>query len=540
MIYIVLGVDGKPKPVTPIISTNKTEVNSPLIIVSNRLPFVLTRNSEGDLKRKHSAGGLVTAVTPVVIDCNGTWIGWTGLYDLNPNTPIPESDPSDKSPIAGLKSSQIVPVEMKKEEFEEFYNGCCNSLFWPLFHSMPDRAEFVVKDWIAYCRVNEKFANCVLDTLRQIIKKLDDAGDEDTVPLVWIHDYQLLTAGKMIREVCRSENLRVKLGFFLHIPFPSWDIMRLLPWGKEVFEGLLAYDVVGFHINDYCLNFIDCCSRQPDCQVDRTNMMLFFDGRIVDVRYVPIGIPFNDFVNLSKNAKNPLLDIPEDVKVILGVDRLDYTKGIIQRILAYEKFLVRYPEFLGKVVLVQVSVPSRTEIKSYQMLKEETEQIIRRINDHFSTDDWSPIRYIYGCLSQEDLAALYRDCRVALVTPLRDGMNLVAKEFVACQTGDPGVLVLSPFAGAAEQMTEALIANPYEMEEMVNALHTALEMPLEERQSRMTELRHREQLLNVNYWMRSFISFLKPKEEPKKKFFTRRATNRTSRKKQNVPLMLAK
>ncbi|XP_050427853.1 uncharacterized protein LOC126837914 [Adelges cooleyi] len=414
---------------------------------------------------------------------------------------------------------------MEKEEFDEFYNGFCNGTLWPLFHSMPDRATFVVKAWIAYCKVNEKFANCVLDTLRQAIRKLDDAGQEDIVSIIWIHDYQLLTAANTIRKICRSENLRCKLGFFLHIPFPSWDIMRLLPWGKEVFEGLLAYDVVGFHTIDYCLNFMECCDRQPNCIVDRSNMMVSVDGHTVVVRPVPIGIPFNDFERLSKKAPT-LLNVSEDVKVILGVDRLDYTKGIVHRILAYEKFLERYPDVKGKVVFLQIAVPSRTDIKEYQMLKDEIDQLIGQIIGRFSTTSWSPIRYIYGGLSQEELASLYRDCSVALVTPLRDGMNLVAKEFVACQTGDPGVLVLSPFTGAAEQMTEALLANPYELDELANVIHTALEMSLDERQSRMTQLRHREQIRDVNYWMRSFISFLKPKEQPKKKFFSRRNIER--------------
>ncbi|XP_050427856.1 uncharacterized protein LOC126837916 [Adelges cooleyi] len=512
---------------------------SPLIVVSNRLPFVLIRNAEGNLKRKPSAGGLVTAVTPVVIECNGTWIGWTGLYDFKPDTPIPESDPSDKSPVAGLKSSQIVPVELEKEEFEEFYNGCCNGTFWPLFHSMPDSATFARKDWITYCRVNEKFANCVLDTLRQAIKKLDDAGDEDTVPMVWIHDYQLLTAGKTIREVCKSENLRVKLGFFLHIPFPSWDIMKLLPWDKDVFDGLLAYDVVGFHTIDYCSNFMECCDRQPNCIVDRSNMMVFVDDHTVVVRPVPIGIPFHDFEMLSKKTP-PLLNVSGDSKVILGVDRLDYTKGIVNRILAYEKFLERYPGNKGKVVFIQIAVPSRTDIKVYQTLKDEVEQLIGRIIGRFSTTSWSPIRYIYGGLSQEELACLYRYSSVALVTPLRDGMNLVAKEFVACQTGEPGVLVLSPFTGAAEKMTEALLANPYELDLMANAIHTALEMPLDERQLRMTQLRHREQIWDVNYWMWSFISLLETKEQPKKKFFSRRNIERTRWRQVRVSIGLGK
>ncbi|XP_050435622.1 uncharacterized protein LOC126842624 isoform X3 [Adelges cooleyi] len=486
-------------------SNKKREINAPLIVVSNRLPFVLARNADGELIRKQSAGGLVTAVAPVVVECKGTWIGWSGLFDFAPGTPIPESDPSDNAPTAGLKSSQIIPVHIEKEEFEEFYNGCCNGTFWPLFHSMPDRANFVSKDWRTYCKVNEKFAECTLDALRKVIKTLDDAGETDTIPLVWIHDYQLLTTATTIRSVCEEENLRCKLGFFLHIPFPSWDIMRLLPWDDQVLQGILAYDFVAFHIEDYCLNFIDCCCRRLGCRVDRTNMLVELAGRTVQVKPLPIGIPFERFVQLSEKAPT-FLNMPEDVKVILGVDRLDYTKGLVHRILAFEKFLEKYPEFWEKVVLLQISVPSRTDVKEYKQLKDETELLIGRINGRFSKPNWSPIRYIYGCLSQEQLAALYRDCAVALVTPLRDGMNLVAKEFVACQIRTPGVLILSPFAGAGGTMHEALLVNPYELDEMANVLNRALKMPLDERELRMTQLRHREQLLDVNYWMTSFFS----------------------------------
>ncbi|CAH1726380.1 uncharacterized protein LOC114122764 isoform X1 [Aphis gossypii] len=483
----------------------KREINAPLIVVSNRLPFVLGKNADGDLVRKQSAGGLVTAVAPVVVECNGTWIGWSGSFDLKPNDPIPESDPEDKAPTAGLKSSQIIPVHLDKSEIEEFYNGCCNGTFWPLFHSMPDRANFVSRDWKTYCKVNDKFADCTLAALRDAIKKLDAAGDYHTAPLVWIHDYQLLTTATKIRQVCEAENLRCKLGFFLHIPFPSWDIMRLLPWDDQILQGMLAYDFTAFHIEDYCLNFIDCCCRRLGCRVDRTNMLVELAGRTIQVKALPIGIPFDRFVQLSEKAP-AFLNMSDDVKVILGVDRLDYTKGLVHRILAFEKFLDKYPEHREKVVLLQISVPSRTDVKEYKQLKDETELLIGRINGRFSMPNWSPIRYIYGCLSQEQLAALYRDCAVALVTPLRDGMNLVAKEFVACQIRTPGVLILSPFAGAGGTMHEALLVNPYELDEMANVLHRAVRMPLDERELRMTQLRHREQLLDVNYWMTSFFS----------------------------------
>ncbi|XP_065212718.1 uncharacterized protein LOC135840224 isoform X2 [Planococcus citri] len=483
----------------------KLEINGPLIVVSNRLPFVLHRQPDASLIRKASAGGLVTAVAPVVVECRGLWIGWSGMYDLDPNAPIPEADPADKAPTAGLLSSQIIPVHIDRKEFEDYYNGCCNGTLWPLFHSMPDRAVFQADAWQAYCAVNSKFAECTLQALRKIIADLDSEGKTNVTPIVWIHDYQLLVAATHIRHKCEEENLRCKLGFFLHIPFPAWDLMRLFPWDDQILQGMLSYDFVGFHIEDYCLNFIDCCCRRLGCRVDRNSMLVELTGRTVHVKALPIGIPFERFVQLAEDAADFLQDTNK-VKVILGIDRLDYTKGLVHRVKAFERLLEKHPEYLEKVSLLQISVPSRTDVQEYKQLKDEMDQLIGRINGRFSQPNWSPIRYIYGCVGQEQLASLYRDSAVALVTPLRDGMNLVAKEYVACQIREPGVLILSPFAGAGGMMHEALLVNPYELDGTANTIHRALTMPLDERELRMTQLRNREQCLDVNYWMTSFLS----------------------------------
>lgn len=483
----------------------KKEVNAPLIVVSNRLPFVLNKRDDGTLERKASAGGLVTAVAPVVIECKGLWIGWSGIFGLTPDTKIPEADPEDKAPTAGLLSSQVIPVSIEENMFERYYNGCCNGTLWPLFHSMPDRAVFKADTWKAYSKVNEDFAKCTLQALRKTIQDLDSQGKPNVSPVVWIHDYQLFTAATTIRQVCDEENLRCKLGFFLHIPFPSWDIMRLFPWDDVILQGILACDFVGFHIEDYCLNFIDCCSRRLGCRVDRNKMLVELAGRTVHIKALPIGIPFDRFVQLAESAPVYLKDT-DKVKVILGVDRLDYTKGLVHRMLAYERLLEKYPEHMETIYLLQISVPSRTNVKEYKQLKEEIDQLIGRINGRFSRPNWSPIRYIYGCVNQEQLAAIYRDSSIALVTPLRDGMNLVAKEYVACQIKDPGVLILSPFAGAGGMMHEALLVNPYEIDDAADTLHRALRMPLDEREVRMKQLRHREQQLNVNHWMKSFLA----------------------------------
>ncbi|XP_039285067.1 alpha,alpha-trehalose-phosphate synthase [UDP-forming] isoform X2 [Nilaparvata lugens] len=475
-----------------------------IIVVSNRLPFVLKRDASGNLSRHASAGGLVTAVAPVVVRNKGIWIGWPGIQLDNPEELIPESDPNDKTPTAGLLSSQVVAVQVEPQVFDSYYNGCCNRTFWPLFHSMPDRAVFSADHWKSYQEVNRMFANHTIQSLRSL-PKTEANGVACNTPLIWIHDYHLMLCANTVRNVCDEMNLKCKIGFFLHIPFPPWDIFRLFPWADEVLQGMLGCDMVGFHIEDYCLNFVDCCQRRLGCRVDRKGLLVEHGGRSVRVRPLPIGIPFDRFVQLAESAPAVLAPAPAQ-KVVLGVDRLDYTKGLVHRLRAFEILLQKYPQHLEKVTLLQISVPSRTDVKEYQELKEEMDQLVGRINGRFTTPNWSPIRYIYGCVSQDELAAFYRDASVALVTPLRDGMNLVAKEFVACQINEPpGVLIVSPFAGAGEMMHEALICNPYEINDAAEVIHRALTMPEDERTLRMNYLRRREKTHNVDYWMRSFL-----------------------------------
>lgn len=307
-----------------------------------------------------------------------------------------------------------------------------------------------------------------------------------------------------IRDACKEEGLEIKIAFFLHIPFPSWDIMRLFPWEDELLQGMLGCDSIGFHINDYCWNFIDCCKRRLGSRIDREVKLVEHNNRTIEIVTLPISIPYNRFVKLSEDAES-ILDVSDNKQLLLGVDRLDYTKGLVHRIRAFELLLEKYPEHKENVTFFQVAVPSRTDVVEYQELKEELDQMIGSVNGKFSTPNWSPIKYIYGCIPQEQLAAFYRDSSVAVVTPLRDGMNLVAKEFVACQTKEPGVLVLSPFAGSAEFMKEALLINPYETNAFADVLHRALTLSEDERELRMIKLRNREKKYDVNYWLRSFL-----------------------------------
>lgn len=474
-----------------------------LIVVSNRLPFVLKRNEETQLlERKSSAGGLVTAVAPVVIQCGGRWVGWPGPCPINDGEQIPEACPGDITPTAGILSKQVVPVNLDPLQMDSYYNGCCNGTLWPLFHSMSDKAVYSPDFWQDYIQVNQIFAD---KTLEAIQLSLDE--EPNIEPLVWIHDYHLTLTPSIIRQALSDAKTTALIGFFLHIPFPPWDIFRLLPWDDEILLGLLGCDMIGFHIEDYCINFIDCCHRRLGCRVDRKNLLIEYGSRIIRIAALPIGIPFERFQQLAEEAPRVMRDSAR--KIILGVDRLDYTKGLGHRLKAFEKFLEKHPEHIEQVIFMQIAVPSRTDVKEYQDLKEEIDQIIGRINGKFSTANWAPIRYIYGCVSQNELAAFYRDASIAMVTPLRDGMNLVAKEFVACQIEEPGVLILSPFAGAGETMLEAIVINPYKIDEVAELIHDALQMPRDEREVRMKHLRRREKANDVNAWTRGFLKVIK-------------------------------
>jgi trehalose 6-phosphate synthase/phosphatase len=293
------------------------------------------------------------------------------------------------------------------------------------------------------------------------------------------------------------------IGFFLHIPFPPYDIFRLLPWADEILLGLLGADLIGFHVKAYVRNFLDCVRRQLGVRVDRRRGRVEHDGRPIRAGAFPLGIDFDHFESLALMAQRD--HRVDDEHVILGVDRLDYTKGIPHRIRAFAHLLETHPEHRGRVTLLQVAVPSRSEVAEYRQLKREIDELVGRVNGRFGSARWTPIRYLYRSIPQDRLAGLYRDADVAIITPLRDGMNLVAKEFVACQVAEPGVLVLSTLAGAAETMREAVLVNPYDVVGTAEGLHQAITMPREERLGRLRALRARERQANVHVWAKEFL-----------------------------------
>ncbi|MBW2286715.1 MAG: bifunctional alpha,alpha-trehalose-phosphate synthase (UDP-forming)/trehalose-phosphatase [Deltaproteobacteria bacterium] len=448
--------------------------NRPIIVVSNRLPFTFTQTDHG-IERAPSAGGLITALEPVLRKRGGTWIGW-------PGTDLPEAG----SLSTRGESYDIAPVRLSEEEIEGHYRGLSNATLWPLMHSMVDRTRFDSHDWASYCVVNERFGETAA-------AKAADAS------FIWVHDYQLMLAPARIRRDLPG----TVIGFFLHIPFPPYDVFRLLPWDRELLRGMLAADLIGFHVRSYATNFFDCVERSLGARVNRTDGLVEYGDHTTRIGAFPLGIDFELFESLALDDG----DSPKnsDERVVLGIDRLDYTKGIPERMLAFEQLLEMHPEHRGKVALLQIAVPSRADVAEYQELKREIEGHVGRINGRFANSGWSPIRYLYRAVDQKRLCAIYRDSDVALVTPLRDGMNLVAKEFVACQVADPGVLVLSKLAGAAQTMREALLVNPYDIDGTAEAIHRALEMEEAERRSRMVALRRREKRDDIESWVRTFL-----------------------------------
>jgi trehalose 6-phosphate synthase/phosphatase len=450
-----------------------TRSEQPIVVASNRLPFTFHRTAKG-VERRPSTGGLVSALDPVLRKRGGTWIGWPGL-DVRGEIPIP----------ARGEPYRITPVLLGETEISRYYHGFSNRTLWPMLHSMPARARFDTREWESYTRVNERFGEAA-------VAVAGDAG------LVWVHDYQLMLAPSRIRRDLPD----TRLAFFLHVPFPPYDVFRLLPWDREILRGLLACDLIGFHVRSYVHNFLDCLERILGARVDRDESLVEYGDQTTRVGAFPIGIEFDLFEALALAAPK---QAESEQQIVLGVDRLDYTKGIPERIHAFERLLERYPQHREKVTLLQIAVPSRSQVAEYRELKRQLDELVGNVNGRFATADWSPIRYLYRSFTQQKLAALYRDADVALVTPIRDGMNLVAKEYIACQVGDPGVLILSRLAGAADTMRESLLVNPVDIDGSAEALHRALTMEEAERRSRVAALRRRERRDNVDAWVNSFL-----------------------------------
>ncbi len=443
----------------------------PLTVVANRLPVRVDPETGG---WQASPGGLVTALAPVLRERRGRWVGWVGSPDRH-------DEPFD------LEGIHHVPVSLSTSDVEDYYEGFCNGTIWPLYHDAIRPVEMHRHWWRPYRDVNRRFAEATAEIV--------EPGES-----VWIQDYQLQLVPQMLREL-RND---IRIGFFLHIPFPPPEIFSRLPWRAEIARGLLGADVLGFHTRRDGKNFASAARDHAGARGPTET--LAFEGRNVRVEFVPISIDFDEFNDLASTDDVALQagrlrqDLGSPDYVLLGVDRLDYTKGIDLRLRAFETLLERRPDLHGRVVMVQVSVPSREGVDEYQIIRERVEQLVGRINGAFGDGSWVPVHYRYRSLPREELIAHYCAADVLLVTPLRDGMNLVAKEYAACRTHDVGGLVLSEFAGAAEELRSALVVNPYDVDGLAGVLEQAIGMSAVEQRERMEGLRRQIRRWDVYTW----------------------------------------
>jgi trehalose 6-phosphate synthase/phosphatase len=479
-----------------------------LLVVANRSPFTAIEEN-GEVRFSESAGGLVTGLTAYLSQVSGVgdqvsekgrpetgtrypapdtrylWVGW-------PGGTISASNRKHVKEVA-LKEHSSYPVFLSEEEMESFYQGFCNKTIWPLFHYFPSYTRYESEYWQVYKRVNSVFCAAVMEVMQP--------GD-----IIWVQDYQLMLLPRMIREQAPD----ARIGFFLHIPFPNFEIFRLLPkeWKTDILHGLLGADLVGFHTYDYTQYFLRSVLRVLGHE--HSMGQIFVGDRVVKADTFPMGIDFDKFAQAVTEpkvveARQALRTILGDATVILSIDRLDYSKGIINRLHGYEQFLDDNPKLRKKVVLALVVVPSRVGVELYDETKERIEATVGRINGRFGSIDWVPIRYQYRSVPFESLVALYSASHIGLVTPLRDGMNLIAKEYLAAREDDTGVLILSEMAGAAKELGEAIIINPNSKEEIAEAIKEAIEMPKEEQARRNRVMRERLRHYNVVYWVEEFM-----------------------------------
>lgn len=460
-----------------------------LLIVSNRLPFTISEKS-GKPELVESTGGLVTALGSYLEGrkqepgFETLWVGWPGAY-------LQGQRQAEFTTIARQQHAAH-PIWLMSEETDQFYHGFCNRTLWPLFHYLPSYTQYDESQWEVYKKVNHHFRTALLDILRP----------DDTV---WIQDYQLLLLPGLLRETFPT----LSIGFFLHIPFPSFEVFRLLPsqWRKEILEGMLGADLIGFHTHDYAQYFLRSVHRTLGYEHNLGN--IFLGERVSRADTFPLGIDFEKYSSATSapevlEEKAALAGRLAGQKIISSVDRLDYTKGILHRLKGFELFLAENPDWISKVVFILTVVPSREEVEQYQRMKKEIDEAVGKINGSFGTPQWSPVLYQYRSLSFSSLVALYASTDVALITPLRDGMNLVAKEYIACKRDGTGVLILSEMAGAARELGEALIINPNHNREIAEAILQALKMPVEERVQRSLAMRDRLRKQDSRHWADTF------------------------------------
>jgi trehalose 6-phosphate synthase/phosphatase len=476
---------------------------SRLLVISNRLPFSITRLGD-EITVRQSSGGLVSAIKSYFESEKNesekyTDKIWIGSVDA------PQEDWQMAEEQNTVQSDfGIVPIFLDKNIYDSYYNGFANSTLWPLFHYFPSLVEYMDEYYQSYKIANELFAEKIIETYQP--------GD-----VIWIHDYQLMLVPQIVREALPDATI----GFFLHIPFPSYELIRIMPtaWKKEILRGVLGADLIGFHTHDYVQHFIQ--SAKMILQVENSFNTIQYDSRIIKADLFPIGIDYKKFRNaitddVVMKISSSLEKKFHDQKIIFSVDRLDYTKGLIYRLKGFEEFLDRYPEWKEQVVFILNVVPSRDVIQTYAQRRREIEEKVSAINGRHSTLHWQPVIYRYNHLAFDEMCALYQTADVALITPLRDGMNLVAKEYIASCL-DKGVLILSELTGAASELNEAIQVNPSDSGEVADAISIALNMPLVEQRSRLSYMQRRLAEYDVVKWINDFLDVLKLTKEEQRK-----------------------
>jgi trehalose 6-phosphate synthase/phosphatase len=462
-----------------------------LVIVSNRLPLVIKKTPAGwDITT--GSGGLVTAIAPVLRNRGGLWIGWSGAQ-------VEESLEEPLREASRNMGYELLPVILSADEISAYYSGFSNEIIWPLFHDLQSRCNFDPAYWECYREVNRKFAETIRATVR-------------TDDYIWVHDYHLMNVAQELHHLGTDQ----KVGFFLHIPFPSPDIFEKLPWRNDLIHALLEFDLLGFQTLRDRRNFLQCVRTfvhnvKVQGKAKDQVVTLEVGSRTIKAGSFPISIDFAQFA-LQAEAKEVadsawfIHETLGDNKIILGVDRLDYTKGILQRLKAFERALVKYPHLHHKISFIQVVVPSRVDIPEYRDLQIEIEQLIGNINGRFTKYGWVPIQYIFRNLDRYELLGYYRTAEIALITPLKDGMNLVAKEYCACSLEEKCVLILSEFAGASAQLHRwSLMVNPYDVDGIADAICAAFEMDAEQCVQRMHRLRQVIRKYDIFWWVDSFL-----------------------------------
>ncbi len=464
-----------------------------IIIISNRLPLKVQKKESG-ITFETSEGGLATGLGSVYKQGENLWIGWPGLF---------LEEEQDREFVRDeLWKENMQPVFLTETEIKEYYEGFSNETLWPTFHYFSQYAVYEQQLWEAYMAVNQKFCD-------EVIKF---AQPEDTI---WVHDYQLLLLPQLVRKQLPG----ISIGFFQHIPFPSFEIFRLLPWRREIIQGMLGADLIGFHTYDDMRHFLSSTNRL----LGYSNLHGLVDTgkRTVLVDAFPMGIDYEKYAALATDPET--IKIEQEFRqaigtqrIIVSIDRLDYSKGIPNRLYAFEQFLKRYPEYQEKVSLVMIVVPSRDTVEKYKRLKEEIDELVGRINSSYRTISWNPIQYFYRSFPLPEISAFYRLADICLVTPMRDGMNLVSKEYIASKLDQKGVLILSEMAGAAQELADAIQINPNNINQMVDSIKEALELPEQEQITQMTAMQTLVKTYDIHQWVKVFmdrLSYVKIKQQ---------------------------